>query len=173
MTDPFDGLVSFQRALLDGEISLQAGELDPDLFVHADEPTPGVRRLTYVRLDQQSVVTALAMIVGTESMHGLPCFQVGVAVPEAFRGKGHAKSVVAAALAELRHGLSRNKISSFYVEAIVSIDNEPSKRVAEATISATTVAVTDEVSGLPALHYVRRYDESFTAEVGHDDGTAT
>jgi len=89
-------------------------------------------------------------------MHGLPCFQVGVAVPEAYRGKGHAKSIVAAAIAELRHGLSRNKISSFYVEAIVSIDNEPSKRVAEATTSATPVAVTDEVSGLPALHYVRK-----------------
>jgi len=70
--------------------------------------------------------------------------------------KGHAKSVVAAAIAELRHGLSRNKISSFHVEAIVSTDNEPSKRVAEATISATLVAVTDEGSGLPALQYVRK-----------------
>jgi hypothetical protein len=47
MTDPFDGLISFQQALLDGEISLQAGALDPDLFLHADEPTPGVQRLTY------------------------------------------------------------------------------------------------------------------------------
>jgi hypothetical protein len=56
----------------------------------------------------------------------------------------------------LRHGLSRNKISSFYVEAIVSTDNEPSKLVAEATISATPVAVTDEGSGLPALQYVRK-----------------
>ena len=156
MTDPFDGLISFQRALLDGEIKLQAGALDPDLFVHADQPAPGVQRLTYVRLDRQSVVTALAMIVGTESIDGLRCFQVGVAVPEAYRGKGYAKSVVAAAIAELKYGLLRNKISSFYVEAIVSIDNEPSKRVAEATISATPVDVTDEVSGLPALHYVRK-----------------
>jgi hypothetical protein len=56
----------------------------------------------------------------------------------------------------LKHGLSRNNVSSFYVEAIVSIDNEPSKQVAESTISATPVAVTDNVSGLPALHYVRK-----------------
>lgn len=154
MTDPFDALTSFQQALLDGEISLRAGELDPDLFLHVDYPT-GVPRFTYVRLDRQSVA-ALAIMVPTEPMHGLPCFQAGVAVPEAHRGKGHAKSVVAAAIAELGHGLSRNKISSFYVEAIVSIDNEPSKRVAELTISATPVAVTDEVSGLPALHYVRK-----------------
>jgi hypothetical protein len=154
MTDPFDALTSFQQALLDGEITLQAGELDPHLFLHVDHPT-GVPRFSYVRIDGQSV-TALAIMVATEPMHGLPCFQVGVAVPEAYRGKGRAKSVVAAAIAELMHGLSRNKISSFYVEAIVSIDNEPSKRVAESTISATPVAVTDEVSGLPALHYVRK-----------------
>jgi hypothetical protein len=88
-------------------------------------------------------VTAFANVVMTEPMHGLPRFEVGVAVPEAYRGKGHAKSIVAAAIAELRHGLARNNISSFYVEAIVSIDNEPSKRVAAATISATPVAVTD------------------------------
>jgi hypothetical protein len=154
MTDPFDALTSFQQALLDGEISLQAGELDPDLFLHVDHPA-GVPRFTYVRLNRKSV-TALANIIQTEPMHGLPCFQVGVAVPEANRHRGHAKSVVAAALAELKRGLSRNKISSFYVEAIVSIDNEPSKRVAESTISATPVAATDEVSGLPALHYVRK-----------------
>lgn len=155
MTDSFDALTSFQQALLDGKVSLRAGELDPDLFLHVDHPTPGVPRLTYVRLDRQSV-TALANMVRTEPMDGLPCFQVGVAVPEAYRGKGHAKSVVAAAMAELRHGLSRNKISSFYVEAVVSTDNEPSKRVAKATISSTPVAITDEVSGLPALHYVRK-----------------
>lgn len=155
MTDPFDALTSFQEALLNGEISnLRAGELDPELFVHLDQPT-GVPRLTYVRLDRQSV-TAMAIMVRTEPLHGLPCFQAGVAVPVAYRGRGYAKSVLAAAIAELKQGLSRNKVGSFYVEAIVSVDNEPSKRVAEATISATPIAVTDEYSGLPALQYVRK-----------------
>jgi hypothetical protein len=161
MTDPFDALTSFQQAMLDGEITLRAGELDPDLFLYVDEPN-GVPRFTYVRLDRQSV-TAFAELCLTEPMHGHPCFQAGVAVPEAHRGKGYAKSVLAAAIAELRHGLFRNEISSFYVEAIVSIDNEPSKRVAASTISETPVAVTDRFSGLPALRYIRK--------IGHDDGT--
>ena len=158
MTDPFVGLTSFQQALLNGEISLRPGELDPDLFLHVDSPGGDVPRFTYVRLDGQSV-TALAMIVPAEPIDGLRCFQAGVAVPEAHRGKGHAKSIVAAAIAELKHGLSRNGIGSFYVEAIVSVDNEPSKRVAASTISATPVAITDQPSGLPALHYVRKIDE--------------
>jgi hypothetical protein len=72
------------------------------------------------------------------------------------RSKGYAKSILAAAIAELKNGLSRNKIPSFYIEAVVSIDNEPSKRVAEALIASTPTAITDEVSGLPALHYVRK-----------------
>ncbi len=155
MTDPFEALKSFQEALLNGEIdNLQAGELDPNLFLHVDRPN-GVIRFTYVRLDRQSV-TAMAIMVGTEPIDGLPCFQAGVAVPEAHRGKGYAKSVLAAAIAELKHGLSRNKISSLYIEAIVGVDNEPSKRVAKATISATPVAVTDEYSGLPALQYLAK-----------------
>ena len=73
--DPFEALTSFQQALLDGETNLQAGELDPDLFLHADYPT-GVTRLTYVRLDRQSV-TAMAIMVGTEPMHGLPLLPGG------------------------------------------------------------------------------------------------
>jgi hypothetical protein len=153
MTDPFDALTSFQQALLNGEIVLRAGELDPDLFLHVDHPT-GAPRFTYVRLDGQ-LVTALAMIIATEPMQGLPCFQIGVAVPKAYRGNGRAKSIVAAAIGEFRNGLSRNSVRSFYVEAIVSVDNQPSKRVAAATISTTPVGVTDQVSGLPALHYCR------------------
>jgi hypothetical protein len=155
MTDPTDGLVSFQQALLRGEINLRAGEIDPELFVHLDEPTAGVLRFTYVRLSGQEV-KALAMIVTTERIHGLPCFQAGVAVPLSHRGKGYAKSIVADAIAELKNGLSRNGVDSFYVEAIVSIDNEPSKRVAAATISSSPTAITDELSGLPALQYLRR-----------------
>lgn len=154
MTDPMDALTSFQQAFLHGEASLQAGELHPDLFVHLDQPN-GVARFTYVRIDRHTV-TALAMMVLIEPMNGLPCFQLGVAVPEAYRGRGYAKSILAAAMDELTHGLARNKIPSFYVEAIVSADNEPSKRVAEAIISSTPVAVTDEYCGLPALQYVRK-----------------
>jgi len=121
MTDPTDGMVSFQQALLDGEIDLRPGELDPDLFVHVDNPAPGVVRITYVRLDRQTV-KAFASIVATEPMKGLPCFQVGVAVPAPYRGRGYAKSIVAAAISELKNGLSRNKIPSFYVESVVSTD---------------------------------------------------
>jgi hypothetical protein len=154
MTDPSDALTSFQDALSDGQIRLQKGDLNPDLFVHTDRPQ-GVVRFTYVSLDRQNVA-ALAMFVIAEPIEGVPCFHVGYGVPERFRSQGRAKALVEAALSELKQGLLRNNVSSFYVEAIVGVDNEPSKRVALATISSTPDAVTDDVSGLPALQYLRK-----------------
>jgi hypothetical protein len=155
MTDPMVALVSFQQALLDGEIRLQPGELDPDIFVYADNPAPGVMRISYVRLDGPTV-KAFVNACSAGRIEGLPCFQLGVAVPMKYRNKGYAKSTLACAIAELKHGLTRNKIPSFYVEGIVSVDNEPSKRASAATISSSPTPVTDESSGLPALQYLRK-----------------
>jgi hypothetical protein len=154
MTDPTDAMVSFQQAILDGEIKLRVCELDSDLFVYADY-IAGVARMSYVRLDGRTV-KAFLNVIRVEPMDGLPCFQLGVAVPVPYRNKGYAKSILASAIAELKHGLSRNKIPSFYVEGVVGVDNEPSKRASAATISSNPTAITDEVSGLPALHYVRK-----------------
>lgn len=154
MTDPFDALKSFQQALIDGEVQLQRGAIDSELFVHSDRPQ-GETRITYARLQRQTV-TALAIAVLTERVEGIPCFQLGVAVPEAYRGQGRAKSIVEAAIIEMKNGLARNKVPEFYVEAIVGVHNKPSQRVAAATISATPVEVTDSLSGLPALQYLRK-----------------
>ena len=155
MTDPMDALVSFQQALLDGEIGLHRGELDPDIFVYADKAPPGVSRITYVRLDGRTV-KAFVNAITVEPINGLPCLQLGVAVPVEYRNKGYAKSILTSAIAELQHGLARNRIPSFYVEGIVGADNEPSKRASAATISSTPTAIIDEVSGLPALQYLRK-----------------
>jgi RimJ/RimL family protein N-acetyltransferase len=154
MTDPSDALESFQQALRDGGIQLQRGDIDPELFVHLDRQN-GKARFTYFRLQRQRV-TALVMVLICDPIEGTPCFQIGYAVPEEYRSEGRAKNAVGAAFAELKHGLARNKISAFYVEAIVGADNEASKRVAAATISTTPVEVTDCVSGLPAYQYIRK-----------------
>lgn len=153
MTDPHDSLPSFQRALRNGELIVQRGALDRELIVHLDHPAPGVNRMTYARMDGKKVV-GLVQMVPVEPLKGLPCFQAGVAVAKNYRRKGHAKRLVAAAIAELKNGLARDsRINSFYIEAIVSVDNEPSKRLAASTISQSPTEVTDEHSGLPALAY--------------------
>jgi len=155
MTDPMDALVSFQQALIDGEIRLQHAELDPDLFVFMDKLGPGLSRLTYVRLDGKTV-KAFVNAIPVDFVDGLPCFQLGVAVPVKYRNQGYAKSTLSGAITEMKNGFKRAGIPSFYVEGIVSVDNEPSKRASAATISANPTSITDSVSGLPALHYIRK-----------------
>jgi hypothetical protein len=156
MTDPTDALTDFQRVFETEGIPLQPGAIDPTLFVHLDRPA-GSLRLTYVRLDRRTV-TALAMFAQVSPLKGQPCFQLGVAVPEKYRAQGRAKEIVTAATAELRNGLGRNGVATFYIEAVVGMNNEPSKRVAAATISTEPASITDEFSGLPALHYVRKIE---------------
>lgn len=156
MTDPTAALIDFQRVFETEDIPVQPGVIDPALFVHLDQPT-GSPRFTYVRLDRRTV-TALVMFAQVPPLKGLPCFQLGVAVPEKYRAQGRAKEIVTAAVAELQNGLGRNGVAAFYIEAVVGTDNEPSKRVAAATISAAPVSITDEFSGLPALYYIRKFE---------------
>jgi hypothetical protein len=155
MTDPTDALLSFQQAIREGAIQLRRGELDRELFFHLDHPN-GHARFTYVRLERQTVTAFVNMTVA-DPIDGTPCLQIGVAVPVKYRRQGRAKNAIEAAIAELKHGFARNKISTFYVEAIVGADNEASKHVAAATISPTPIAITDEFSGLPALQYLRKF----------------
>jgi hypothetical protein len=156
MTDPAHALQSFQQALLLGGIKLRRGELDKDVYVYVDDPD-GQRRFTYVRLEDRTV-TAFVELGWCEPIEGTPCLAIGYAVPEAYRNQGRAKEAVRAALAEMQHGLGRNGILVFYVEAIVGADNKPSQRVAEQVISDKPVPVKDRISSLPAFQYVRKIE---------------
>ncbi|HEY0281331.1 MAG TPA: hypothetical protein VGC27_01770, partial [Rhizomicrobium sp.] len=159
MTDPSDALNSFQQALRHGEVRPQRCETDSNLFVHLDHPN-GEVRITYVRIYHETV-TALASFILGAPIDGLPCFSIGYAVPEKFRNQGRAKDIIEAGIAEMKYGLfSRANISSFYVEAVIGVDNKPSRHVAAATISFNPLPVTDHVSGLPAFQYVRKIENN-------------
>lgn len=118
-----------------------------------DQPDGNIR-LSYVRLDGMKL-TAFAVLAVTEPIDGTPCFQIGVAVPEQFRRQGRAKEIMTAALAEMASGFGRAGVKEFYVEAIVSVDNEASNRAAASVLSDDPKSVTDQFSGEPALQYLR------------------
>ena len=156
MTDPANAMHSFQEELVRGTIKLQDGSVNAGIHLHADNPE-GVSRFSYVRLEN-GTVTAFVSFVPVDPIEGKICFSIGYAVPEQYRNQGRAKKVVSMAMAEMQYGLGRGGISVFYVEAIIGVNNKSSQRVAEQTISATAVAMTDQVSGLPALQYIRKID---------------
>lgn len=64
MTDPSDGLKSFQQEIRRGNLRVRRAKSDSDLFVHLDTPL-GALRYTYVRLEGKTV-TALVMFAMAE-----------------------------------------------------------------------------------------------------------
>lgn len=154
MTDPMNSLISFQKALEDGEISPQRAKLHDDLLVLVDHPN-GTTRFTHALVKDQRVV-AVAIFVPAYPMNGAPCFNTGYAVDTTYRSRGYGKEVTQKAFDELTNGFQRTKIPHMYVEAIVSSSNEHSKALASRLFSNDPKACTDGVSGQPALQYVRQ-----------------
>lgn len=154
LTDIMPALESFQAALLAGEIGVLPGQVDPSLGFYTDT-MPGNRRFVFVRLNGQ-MVKAYVCLAPYERQEGLPIFAVGYAVPEAYRGQGYAKEVFAAAVAELRHHFAGNP--PFFAEAIIDPGNVASLRVAAAVLGGEPRSITDQVSGQPALQYIRKFE---------------
>ena len=150
-------MASFQQMLPLGILPLQPGALDPTLRVMVDEPAPHVVRFTYVRLEK-TVVTEMALLVTCEPTAGRPCFALGYAVPPAYRRQGRGKRVVAAALAEFESGMRRAGVLPLYIEAVVGADNAASLALAKTQFADPGETATDDVSGLPAVRFLRRID---------------
>jgi GNAT superfamily N-acetyltransferase len=154
LPNPHDAMQSLEDAIACGDVRLQKGEVDPTLWMTVDKPN-GELRLTYVRLEVSKVV-ALVMAIECEPFESKLCLNIGYAVAETHRGKGVAKEIVKAAIAEMQKGFGRTRNAEFYVEAIVGEDNLPSMRVAEQVISSTYNSMPDSFSGIPIRQYLLR-----------------
>lgn len=154
LPNPHDAMQSLEKAIASGEVRLQKGTVDPTLWMTVDKPN-GEMRLTYVRLEGSKVV-ALVMAVECEPFESKVCFNIGYAVAETCRGKGYAKEIVKAAIAEMQKGFGGAGMTEFYLEAIVGEDNLASMRVAEQVISSTFSSKPDGFSGIPIRQYLLR-----------------
>lgn len=157
MVDPHDGLISFQQGLKQG--ILQIGVVPPhdDLYSHFDMPTPGAKRMTYVRLaDDRITVTAFVSCIFNGEIEGIPCVALGYAVPEEFRGRGFAKRIVKDVLVDTQKIAAQSGLPTIYVEAVVGVDNIASQRVAANVFGVQPERITDSFSGEPADMYILR-----------------
>lgn len=160
MTNPHDGMISFQRALLEGSIDVYPVPNHSDLFAHLDEPEPGLRRFTYVRLtEDHRTVLAFVSFVMNGFVDGYPCAAAGYAVPDAFRGHGRAKKILKDAIHDLVFQAGRNGLDVLYIEAVIDMSNIASQRVAESVMTgAERDEITDSLSGRLAIRYTSRFE---------------
>ena len=156
LPDPMDTLEAFQKCVVRAGLPMQPCEIHPGIKVFSDSPK-GIGRLTYARVEHGRT-RALAVYVVTDPFEGLPCFNIGYAVPEFYRGQGLATDVLRKSIDELRAGLARNGISRFYIEAVVSIYNEASMRVAGKVLAVEPEGGVDSNTGDPIWIYRKLVD---------------
>ncbi|MGZ2744453.1 GNAT family N-acetyltransferase [Burkholderia stagnalis] len=156
LPDVAGALKSFQQALDANAITVQPGDLDRNMLLHIDRPN-GETRLSYAQMAGRSVV-ALVQFIPCEPVEGQPCFNVGWAVAEAYRGQGKARGAVVAAIKEMQNGFGRAGMKAFWVEAIVGEGNVASQRLAEKVLSGPVEKGEDSYSGDAVVQYLRRID---------------
>lgn len=152
IADPMVSLNELQKAIRRG-MPTRPTEAGTTIRLVVDKPA-GVHRYSYAKIEHGRV-KSIAILVHHEPINGIPCFNLGYAVPDAYRNRGWAKDILEKAIEEMRRGLGRNGGTSFYVEAVVSRDNIPSQHVASKVISGSPVEGIDSESGEPILAYTR------------------
>jgi len=150
MKDPIDGLKSLQLALNQG-LSLNDCTLYPELKMIFDQPN-GCNRLTYAMVES-GIIKSYSTLILSEPLQGKPCFNIGYATSEAFQSIGLASEIVEKSINELKHGFLNNNITEFYIEAVISVENIASLKVANKILSAHPSQIVDEISGENAYYY--------------------
>jgi ribosomal protein S18 acetylase RimI-like enzyme len=145
-------LENLQKALGDG-IALMECELNPGIDLVPDYP-PGEQSMSYAKIER-GFVQALAVLVPIEPIDGVPCFAITFAVSGQCQRRGLAREMIEVAIAELRHGLGRNGIIKFYIEALVPADNLPAQKVASSAISQDYHDIAMAESETKAIQYLR------------------
>jgi GNAT superfamily N-acetyltransferase len=157
MTDPMNGLLSFQEALLQKLIEPRPGQFNSSLSVLEDNPN-GELRVTHARVVEEAVHGTVMYCV-VDPVGRIPCFSVGYAVSEEQRRQGVGASLLQESIEELRREMFRVGVKDFYIEAIVGINNDASNGLASKILSHDPVRTTDKVSGEPAFQYLKRIKE--------------
>ncbi len=150
MTNPMDALESLQFELSRG-FTLKQCELHSDLKMIYDL-ADGVPRFTYVKIES-GIIKSYAALILAEPLDGKTCFTIGYATPNKFQSLGLATEIVEKSIEELRFGLQRANVKEFHIEAVISVNNISSQKVANKSISKEREQITDEVSGEDAYYY--------------------
>jgi GNAT superfamily N-acetyltransferase len=141
MIEPMAALKSLEEELGHG-IALIECELNPSIDLILDFPA-GEQSICYANIEQ-GAVRSIAVLLPIEPIEGVPCFGIAFAVSEAYQRQGLAVGIVEVVIAELRHGLSRNGIVEFYIEAIVAAQNVGAQKVVRRQLATEFDEVFDE-----------------------------
>lgn len=152
MADPIHALTGLQRALNDG-VPLGLIDLDSEYKTRFDESDAG-KRYVFAKV-VNGEVQALAIFGLDEPINGIECYSVGYAVSEVHRRRGLASEAFNRGVEQLEIVLRFNGTKSFYVEAVIDMQNLPSIRCAEKLFSSSGIPVVERETGTKALQFLK------------------
>ena len=153
MINPLDGLLELQDGINNG-LQMVKCPGDSGISVFFDNPE-GVLRLTYAMMEGDTVV-AYSVFLKDKPINGVAVFDVGYAVLEEYRGKGMASHVLKNSIDFLTNTMkSANAFTSYYIEAIIGVNNTASNKLAHKVISDKPKQIVDMHSGEDAYQYLR------------------
>ena len=147
-----DALTSLQTEIFNG-IPLRKCAAHPELQMFVDQPN-GRPRFTFVKTES-NIIKAFAVFAIVSPINGIPCINIGYAVPLEYRQQGLATEIVEKSINEMKAEFQRNDVSSFHVEAVISVENEASQKLAAKQLSTEFKQITDDISGEDAYYYCR------------------
>lgn len=150
MPNPMEVLLSLQESLNVG-MPTNPCYLDPNYKMIFDEPNGG-KRYSYSKIIDNEV-QAMSIFGLVEPIDGIVCFSVGYAVSQRSRGQGLAVEAVNKGIEEMKHGLRRNGLEKFYVEAVIDATNVHSIAVAKKLFSSSGDPMRDSFTKIPALYF--------------------
>jgi hypothetical protein len=150
MTNPMDALTSLQAEIFNG-IPLRVCNINSELQMFVDQPN-GRHRFTFVKVES-NIIKSFATYVFVSAKNKMPCVNIGYAVPPEYRQQGLATEIVEKSLNEVKAEFLQNGISSFYVEAVIGINNVASQKLAVKLLSDEYQEIIDDVSGERANFY--------------------
>lgn len=152
MVNPMDGLKELQKAL-DNGFNVNPCEIYSDLSMVVDTPD-NKARITYIKTDSNNSIISYCVYVSADPVEGIPCFNIGYAVPKKYQNEGLGSEIIKKSIDELKNGLKRNGRNEFYIEAIIGVDNHVSQKLAQKYISSESKKVTDSYSKQPAYQFL-------------------
>ncbi|MGJ8654358.1 MAG: GNAT family N-acetyltransferase [Opitutaceae bacterium] len=155
MPDLSAALESFQDALSNQQINPEPCELYENLYLLKDD-ADGRLRMTYARIVEGKVLGMVAY-VPVEPVDSIPCFNVGYAVDAEDRRKGIGSEILEESLSEIENGLRHHGNGQYYIEAVISVENEASNKIARKHLSDTPKQIVCMYSGEDALQYFKLY----------------
>ncbi|MTJ92825.1 MAG: GNAT family N-acetyltransferase [Desulfovibrio sp.] len=149
--DPHDAYLSFREEVQNDSLQLESCKLHPDIKMYFDEVDSGAR-FTYATF-KNKIAKGILQIAQSGWDNGIPYFQLGIAVGKEFRKQGVGEQLTRKALEEFLERFPIPKGEKLGIEAVISTANIASQKLAAKIFPKPPTAITDSVSGKPALHY--------------------